>query len=317
MNYKIFIFILGIFLMNSCQIETSKADVISFTKDKKENSNSIDKILAKLENANDDHIMVIAHRGDWRNAPENSIQAIENCIAMGVDMVEIDVRKTKDNQLIVMHDDLLDRTTTGKGYVSDWTLDSIKTLYLKNGTGRPTFHKIPTLKEALVAAKDKILINLDKCYDYFDEAYQLIQETGTTKQVVIKGYNKSHQEVQNDFGSKLDSILFMPIINLDEQANASEIISQYQLSMKPKAIEIVFSVDTSSVLNNFSEIKSNGSKVWVNSLWKSLNAGYEDDLALTKTDSIYGWYVKKGVNMIQTDRPELLLTYLRSKGLHE
>lgn len=317
MNYKSYLFILCIFFMNSCKNEVPENVEISKEKGNKENTTTIEKILAKLENANDNHIMVVAHRGDWRNAPENSIQAIENCIAMGVDMVEIDVRKTKDNQLIVMHDDQLDRTTTGTGYVSDWTLDSIKTLYLKNGTGRPTFHKIPTLKEALVVAKDKILINLDKCYDYFDEAYQLIQETGTTKQVVIKGYHKTPEEVQNDFKSKLDSILFMPIINLDEQANASEIINQYQLSLKPKAFEIVFSVDTSSVLNNFSEIKNNGSKVWVNSLWKSLNAGYEDDLAVTKIDSIYGWYVKKGVNMIQTDRPELLLTYLRSKGLHD
>jgi glycerophosphoryl diester phosphodiesterase len=47
----------------------------------------------KLETPNDNHVMVVAHRGDWRNAPENSLQAIQYCIDMGVDMVEIDVRK--------------------------------------------------------------------------------------------------------------------------------------------------------------------------------------------------------------------------------
>ena len=48
-----------------------------------------------------------------KNAPENSIQAIQNCIDMGVDMVEIDIRKTKDGHLVLMHDRTIDRTTNG------------------------------------------------------------------------------------------------------------------------------------------------------------------------------------------------------------
>ena len=60
-------------------------------------------------------ILVVSHRADWRNAPENSLQAIQNCIDMGVDMVEIDLKRTKDGHLILMHDKTIDRTTTGKG----------------------------------------------------------------------------------------------------------------------------------------------------------------------------------------------------------
>ena len=96
-----------------------------------------------------------------------------------------------------------------------------------------------------------------------------------------------------------------------------KIIKDYQSKLNPVAFEIVFSKDTSEVINKFSEIKMKGSKVWVNSLWKSLNAGYEDDIALNKTDSIYGWYINKGVNMIQTDRPQLLLSFLRNRKLHD
>ncbi|WP_242156262.1 glycerophosphodiester phosphodiesterase family protein [Aestuariivivens sediminis] len=279
--------------------------------------NRLENLLATLNNSTSNDIMVIAHRGDWRNAPENSLQAIKNCIDLGVDMVEIDVRKTKDHELVVLHDATLDRTTTGKGPVSEYTLEALKTLHLKNGTGRPTHHRIPTLREALMTAKGKVLVNLDKCYDYFDEAFKIIQETGTAKQVVIKGYDKSVSDVKSDFGAKLDSIIFMPIINLDKQVDAEDIIEAYQHEIKPLAFEFVFSTDTSKVLNKFSIIKKRGSKVWVNSLWKSLNAGYEDDVALVHTDSIYGWYVEKGVNMIQTDRPELLLNYLRTKNLHD
>ena len=72
-------------------------------------------IIEWMDNPTDDHIMVVAHRGDWRNAPENSIQAVLNCIEMGIEIVEIDIRMTKDSQLIVIHDKTLDRTTTGKG----------------------------------------------------------------------------------------------------------------------------------------------------------------------------------------------------------
>ena len=60
--------------------------------------------------------MVVSHRGDWRNAPENSIQAFRNCIDMGVDMVELDLKKTKDGVLVLMHDKKIDRTMNGKGF---------------------------------------------------------------------------------------------------------------------------------------------------------------------------------------------------------
>ena len=277
----------------------------------------VNSIIAEIENSKSNNVIVVAHRGDWRNAPENSIQAIKNCIEMGVDMVEIDVRKTKDNQLVVIHDKTLNRTTTGRGLVSEWTLDSLKTLYLKNGVGHPSKHKIPTLREVLLVAKGKILVNLDKCYNYFDEAYNILIETETINQVVIKGFDKTIEQVNSDFGAKLDSIIFMPVINLDKQTNASQIIENYQKRLKPLAFEIVFSQDTSKVLSSFSEIKNKGSRIWVNSLWGSLNANHDDDMAVKNLDSIYGWYINKGINIIQTDRPEMLLKYLKSKGFHD
>jgi glycerophosphoryl diester phosphodiesterase len=282
------------------------------------NEMRVTKLLENFKNSVGKDVIVVAHRGDWRNAPENSLQAIENCIKMGVDMVELDVQRTMDNHLIIIHDKRLDRTTTGKGLVSDWTLDSLKTLSLKNGLGNPEkLHKIPTLEEALLTTKGKILVNLDKCYEYFDDALKIIQKTGTSNQVLIKGFYKTVDEVQKDLGTSIDSILFMPVLHLDRQINPDKIIKNFQSHIKPAAVELIFSKDTSNVINQLSQIKKNGSRVWVNSLWASLNAGYEDELAVSQTDSIYGWYIKKGINIIQTDRPQLLLNYLRSKGLHE
>lgn len=73
----------------------------------------------------------MAHRGDWRNFPENSLEAIDNAVKMGVDIVELDVQRTKDGVLILMHDRTLDRTTTGKGYIAETNMEDIRKLNLK------------------------------------------------------------------------------------------------------------------------------------------------------------------------------------------
>ncbi len=66
------------------------------------------------------------------------LQAIQNCIDMGVDVIEIDLKKTKDGHLILMHDKKIDRTTTGKGYPADYTLEELRQFRLKSGTGHKT-----------------------------------------------------------------------------------------------------------------------------------------------------------------------------------
>ena len=66
-------------------------------------------------------VLVVAHRGNWSIAPENSLAAIDSAIQMKVDIVEIDIRKTKDGELVLMHDDTVDRTTNGTGKVKDKT----------------------------------------------------------------------------------------------------------------------------------------------------------------------------------------------------
>ena len=76
--------------------------------------NRITEIRENLLGNHPDKILVVSHRADWRNAPENSLQGIQNCIDMGVDMVEIDLKRTKDGHLVVMHDKTINRTMNGK-----------------------------------------------------------------------------------------------------------------------------------------------------------------------------------------------------------
>lgn len=273
-------------------------------------------ILQELRKPAGKNVIVVAHRGDWRNAPENSIQAIENVIEMGVDVVEIDVQKTKDGKLILMHDTSLDRTTTGKGLVSDHTMDEISKLFLRNGAGVATRHRVPTLEEALACTRNRILVNIDKGYDYFSDCYDILVATGTLNQVIIKG-GFSYEKVHNQNAGILSKSIYMPIVNLDK-ANASKIILDFQKKYRPVAYEFVFKSDTSALLNNFRKIKEGGSRVWVNSLWPSLNAGHDDDLSVEEKnpEGGWGWIIDRGANIIQTDRPKELIEYLRKRGLH-
>jgi glycerophosphoryl diester phosphodiesterase len=139
--------------------------VCSCAEQKPQYANRAEKILAEINDPNSDYVVVISHRGDWRNYPENSIPAIESIIRMGVDMMELDVKMTKDSVLVLMHDQTINRMTNGKGLVKDFTYDSLMTFKLKRAHNVTTDSlRIPTLREALLCCKDRILVNVDHAY---------------------------------------------------------------------------------------------------------------------------------------------------------
>ena len=259
-------------------------------------------------------VSVISHRGDWRNTPENSIRAIQNCIDLGVNMVEIDIKKTKDNELILLHDKTLDRTTTGKGLPQDYTLAEIKQMRLRNGAGVATSHQIPTLEEAMIVAKGKIWVNIDKGYDYFDLVEKVLEKTGTTQQVLIKA-GLPYQKVVAENKAVLDKLFFMPIIDM-ANPDAMTMVEDYIKNMQPKAFEVCFTQIDQALQNVLDRIQKSGSKVWINTLWPSLCAGLNDDRAVEENqqDSIWGKVLEMGASFIQTDRPKELVNYLRNQG---
>lgn len=259
-------------------------------------------------------VSVISHRGDWRNTPENSIRAIQNCIDLGVNMVEIDIKKTKDNELILLHDKTLDRTTTGKGLPQDYTLAEIKQMRLRNGAGVATSHQIPTLEEAMIVAKGKIWVNIDKGYDYFDLVEKVLEKTGTTQQVLIKA-GLPYQKVVAENKAVLDKLFFMPIIDM-ANPDAMTMVEEYIKNMQPKAFEVCFTQIDQALQNVLDRIQKSGSKVWINTLWPSLCAGLNDDRAVEENqqDSIWGKVIEMGASFIQTDRPKELVNYLRNQG---
>ena len=113
-------------------------------------------------------------------------------------------------------------------------------------------------------------------------------------------------------------MMYMPIIDIQKEKGQALFAEYMEAGEVPLAYEVCWQTPGPEVEECFRKVIESGSKLWVNSLWSTLNGGLDDDTALAVgADEIYGKLVGYGATMIQTDRPEFLINYLRSKGLHD
>jgi len=123
-------------------------------------------------------MQIFAHRGSSGTRPENTLPAFAEAVRIGVDGIELDVQLTKDQQVIIMHDETVDRTTDGKGAIIDKTLAEIKKLNAGSWFDEHySSTKVPTLKEVvdlLVARNYRGILGIELKTD--KEAYPGIEE---------------------------------------------------------------------------------------------------------------------------------------------
>lgn len=119
--------------------------------------------------------LIIAHRGASGLAPENTLAAFERSVEEGADGIELDVHLTQDGELVVIHDDTLDRTTNGTGYIHEKSVDEIKT-YDAGSWFDPKYasERIPLLQEVIDILPDKMLLNVE--IKNFPTVYDGIEE---------------------------------------------------------------------------------------------------------------------------------------------
>lgn len=122
-------------------------------------------IRAQLFERDRGRVLVVAHRGAHDVEPENPLPAIERAIALGVAVVELDVRRTRDGHYVLMHDSTVDRTTDHKGKVSDLDWAELRHARLRTRDGRLTAARVPSFAEALDAARGRIWIMIDSKVD--------------------------------------------------------------------------------------------------------------------------------------------------------
>ena len=261
-------------------------------------------------------VMVAVHRGDWRNYAENCLEGIESAVKMGADIVEIDLWRTADGELVLMHDRTIDRTSTGKGKVADLPLDSIRSVQLRNGVRARTPYRIPTLEEALMANKGRVLFNLDKAFDYFDQVMEILDRTGTTSQIIMKSEAPA-REVKEKYGKYLDRVIYMPIVRID-RPGAVEKVKDYLDVLSPAAFEFTYADSTCTTGVELAGLLKGRSRIWYNSLWGSLCGGRDDFASMKHPSDGWGYLIDSlGCSMIQTDQPAPLIKYLKNRRLKD
>lgn len=138
-----------------------------------------------------------AHRGASGNYPENTMLAFQKALEAGCEGIEFDVQLTRDGELVIIHDETVDRTSNGTGWVRDMTYEELCQLdFSYKWSGQLPFQKIPTLREYFELVKDlDIVSNIELktgVYEYpgIEAAvYALIKEYGLEKKVVVSSFN--------------------------------------------------------------------------------------------------------------------------------
>ncbi|MCM4082467.1 glycerophosphodiester phosphodiesterase family protein [Paractinoplanes hotanensis] len=261
-------------------------------------------------------VMVVAHRGYWRGAPENSLGAVTQAVSHGAQVVEVDIRRTRDGELVLMHDDSVDRTTDGRGRVADLTLAEVRALRLREGLGGRyapvTAVGVPTLREALLALRDSgALVNLDRGWAYRDQIYDLLVELGQVEQGIFKS-GAPIDEV-TAFLDRDPRILYNHVVG---DANAVD-IGAFPPGRPPQAYELVFDRLTDAQIQPAAVARAKAtSRVWVSTMWYGMAAGYTDEASLR--DPALGWATlieRHGADIIQTDDPDDLSAWLSARDL--
>lgn len=256
--------------------------------------------------ANPSQIWICAHRGNTHEGlkgeainqtPENSIAAIQKAIEKGATIAEIDIRKTSDNQYVLMHDATVNRTTNGTGEVATLTLNQLKNLFLKTNDGTVTTHRIPTLSEALDAGNGRIYYLLD--ISHLPEAQiapvvNIVAEKNMLSKTLF--YIASDQDKANAVVSANADAIVFPWIN-----STTDIDTWTTFSSKIKIIQINY--ETSQSLVSYARTK--GIAVFSNILNTSGDASMLEN-NFRKIESAR----TIGLQIYQSDYIELLNNYL-------
>lgn len=242
----------------------------------------------------EDKVIVCSHRGFGKFAAENSMDAFNLSIEKGVEMIEIDVRMSKDGRLVLMHDATIDRTTNGKGSISQLSYDELSLFNLYNGS-QLTIAKIPLLEDVLNAVRGKVYIDVDVKSTHIRETYELIKLYGMQDQVLFTVYDLQ----ANTQLKKIDeNLLIMPIIyemkDLDDYVSINNPLHVAQFNSKGFTNEIVGKAIELNI-EVFKNTYVNTSKTPTSDAYKEVKE-----------------FISKKGKIIQTDHPEELFNYFEN-----
>jgi glycerophosphoryl diester phosphodiesterase len=240
--------------------------------------------------------VVIAHRGNHIAAQENTLAAFQNAINVGADYVEIDLRTSKDSQLVIMHDGTVNRMTNGTGKVSDLTWAELKQLKVID-KNHPEWaeQSIPLFSEVLKLCKGKINIYLDFKNADVKASYQALKKARMHHSVIVY-INAARQLVEWKMVAPQIPLMVSLPDSIQSAAQLNNFLDQYKIhlldgSYKDYTVEMV-----------------NAAKAKNIPVWPDIQSASEGPEQWEKAINV-------GVTGLQTDHPEAMVNFLKSKKL--
>lgn len=232
---------------------------------------------------------VSAHRGGPVDGyPENCIETFDYTIRRCCAIIECDIRSTKDNRIVMMHDHTLDRTTNGQGKVEDFTLDELKQLFLRDNEGHVTKFRIPTLEETLIWARNKAFLALDVKQDInYDTLIGIIRRNNAREYVSVITYSatESMNLYMKDTALSISASIrkIQDLERLIEYRVPPRCFSAFVGTAEPdqKLIDTLHSLGVTCILGTMGNL---------------------DKKAEARGDHVYTDLLKKGVDVLSTDR---------------
>ena len=260
-------------------------------------------------------VLVAAHRGlASGNVPCNSIPGYKAALKAGADVIELDVSKSLDGTLYCFHPGMEKRFTGSEKRIAHMYDDEVRKLRLLNMDGAETDQKIPLLRDALLLMKGRCRVNVDKFWDDIPGISALIRELGMNDQVIIKTAPKEdYFALIRQYASDMP---FMPVLFSDDGV--------HDMLMKDRQIryigaEVIFDDEGSAFCQReyIERLHSDGCVIWVNPIifdyHCQMAAGHSDDVAVAENaNSGWGWLIDKGYDILQTDFPLQLKTYIQT-----
>ncbi|MEY3956320.1 MAG: hypothetical protein RLZ73_774 [Bacteroidota bacterium] len=237
-------------------------------------------------------ILISAHRGNTGQAPENTLAAYKDALKVGVDYVEIDVRTTLDGKLVILHDATLNRTTNGEGPLKNKRIVELRELSAGKGFIEFNKERIPTLKEVCQLISRWNIWHKKKTYIYVD-CKDVAPAPLVEALEKYKLANESYFYGNDSFLLSLKQVF--PQARLMPSLRNKEEIQTKIASLHPAAFDASFLSLTQEMVD---EIHSKNIRV------------FTDLLGPLDTETNYKKAAKLGVDLIQTDKPKLVLETL-------
>lgn len=233
--------------------------------------------------------LISAHRGGPEPGfPENAIETFERSASKQPLVIECDIALSKDSVLVMMHDDKLDRTTSGKGLLSNHTLKELRSLYLKDNEGKKTVFRIPTLDEVLKWGRGKVIFTLDiKRGVPLDLVIDAVKRNAAAPYTVIITYSASQAAQVHQIAPEL--MISASIKTTDDLVR----LNDYGIPDNRLVAFVGVSEPTSEL---YRELHDHGIMCIIGTM------GNLDNQAKVRGDDLYYKLIERGADIISTDR---------------